>query len=256
MGSFLNQSSLQETKASLPAGGRAFWQGIENPLTPAGFRTLLDEYPSLDLFEKHEGLPRGNGQRPHDRYYLGYKLSRYHAPGYRGPGIAFPADLAPSWRRFLDEIEGPAYRDFLSDVLGTDRFALRCAWHMGMTGAEVSPHRDTMRKLSIQLFYFNAPEVWQRDWGGDLLILNDRLVDRENPEFSDFREVIPVSAVGNRSALCRNGPEAWHGVKPLDCPEGHYRRVFSVIAMAPEGVKRKLVLRARRLFGIGSGRRA
>ncbi|QXT39445.1 hypothetical protein [Gymnodinialimonas ceratoperidinii] len=252
MGSFLNQSTLHAAKASLPPDGHAFWQGIDDPLTPAGFRTLLDEYPSLEHFEKHEGLPRGNGQRPHDRYYLGYKVSRYHPPGYRGPGIVFPEDLPASWRRFLEEIEGRDYREFLSDILETNKFSLRCAWHMGMSGAEVSPHRDTMRKLSIHLFYFNAPEVWRADWGGDLLILKDCRVDRENPDFNDFREVIPVSAVGNRSALCRNGLDAWHGVKPLDCPEGQYRRLFTVIAMVPDGVKRKLLLRARRLFGVGS----
>lgn len=251
MALYLNQSTLLATNASLPSGPRAFWQGIEDLLTPVGFRTLSDEYPSLDQFEKHEGLPRANGQRPHDRYFLGYKASRYHKPGYRGPGIAFPEDLSPAWRRFLAEIEGPDYREFLSNILGTDDFSLRCAWHMGMSGAEVSPHRDSLRKLSIHLFYFNAPEVWNAEWGGELLILDDCLVDLENPEFSDFREVVPVSTIGNRSVLCRNGPDAWHGVKPLHCPEGYYRRLFAVVAMVPDSMKRKLALQVRRMLRLG-----
>lgn len=56
---------------------------------------------------------------------------------------------------------------------------------------------------------------------GELLIFDDCLVDLENPEFGDFSEVIPVSTIGNWSVLCRNGPDTWHGVKPLCCPEGH-----------------------------------
>jgi hypothetical protein len=79
---------------------------------------------------------------------------------------------------------------------------------MGMTGAEVSPHRDTLQKLSIHLLYFNPVDLWNTEWGGDFLVLNGRKVVSENPDFHDFKEVVQFQTQGNRSLFLRNGPEA------------------------------------------------
>jgi len=41
----------------------------------------------------------------------------------------------------------------------------------------------------------------------------------------------------NRSLLMQNTSRGWHGVRKLTCPEGRYRRLFSVVALAPEKKK-------------------
>ena len=49
------------------------WANFKALLTPQAFTALYQEFPSLDFFEKHEGMARKHGQKPHDRYYLAYE---------------------------------------------------------------------------------------------------------------------------------------------------------------------------------------
>ena len=138
------------------------WFDFENFLTPEAFKKLYDEFPTLEFFEYHQGLKRYGGQRPHDRYYLAYESSIYRDGNdvfptltqQEGKGKIKRDDLKETWRAFMDELEGPLYRDFIEKVLGTKDFHIRYAWHMGKSTNEVSPHRDDTAKVRDAYFLF------------------------------------------------------------------------------------------------------
>lgn len=219
---------------------------LRNLLTEDGHRALIATFPSLSTFTRHEGIPRLHGQRPHDRYYLA--LDRSH---YGTGGVIRRRALAPPWQAFLRELEGPSYRRFLAEMLGSAEFEVRYAWHLGVAGSEVSPHEDSDTKLGTHLFYFNTPEDWQPEWQGSTLLLAGKRSTRMNPDFEDFNTVTETEFLGNRSVLFKNVPGAWHGVRKLRCPEDRHRRLFNVICErpAPRSTWRQ------RLGGLLSGRR-
>ena len=131
---------------------------------------------------------------------------------------------------FLAELdEGSAYRDFIARMLGANDFSVRYAWHMGVTNSEVSPHRDNRKKLGTHIFYFNTDEDWDAAWGGEILVLEGKQTDAGNPDFDEFTKAHAAPLLNNQSFLFKNTPNGWHGVKPLTCPEGRYRRLFNVI---------------------------
>lgn len=250
MRAYLNEKITGNFSAAALKAQRPYpWRAFDELLTPDAFEQLWRDFPPLEKFEKHEGLERGYGQRPHNRYYLGYRESNYHPAGYQGHGVIQRDELPESWRSFLDQIETGAYRAFLESALETRRLTFQCAWHVAVTGSEVSPHKDTLRKRGIHLFYFNPPHAWDTAWGGETLILGGKRVPRENPDFSDFDEVIPVPMMGNRSLLIRNAANAWHGVRPLACPEGRFRRLFAVIAEGEETLAARLIRLGKRVLG-------
>jgi hypothetical protein len=208
------------------------WINFRGFLTDAGFRRLNDEFPPLTLFERHEGIDRVYGQRPHDRYYLAFESSLYD--GKPGEGIVARADLSPAWQALIDELgTGARYRSFAQDLLGVRDFAIRFAWHVAFAGCDVSPHLDGETKLGTHILYFNSSADWKPEWGGSTLVLGGRRGDSMNPELSDFATAIPTDIVDNASFLFRNTPDAWHGVDALRCPEGRYRRLFNVIFEVP-----------------------
>ncbi len=204
------------------------WIDFEKFLTPQAFKQLHDDFPPLELFEYHENRYR-LGQRPHDRYYLAYGKSFYGDK--EGPGNIQKEDLSLSWQQFIEELEtGPIYRNFINKALDNTNYTMRLCWHAGKTSNEVSPHIDNYPvKVGTHIFYFNTSEDWDPTWGGQLLIFGDKLVPGITPNFSDFVSVIPVKILDNHSFLFKNTPNAWHGVKPLKCPEGKYRKLFNVI---------------------------
>jgi len=224
------------------------WHEFHKFLTPEGFQQLYDEFPPLTMFEKHEGLARGYGQRPHNRYYLAYRQSVYHPPDYRGPGVIQHDQLPSSWQRLVAELEGGEYRAFLQSALGTADFMMRYAWHVGVTGSDVSPHRDVLDKIGIHLLYFNTSEDWNPDWGGQLLVLGDKRTSAQNPAVADFGTITPVSCLDNRSLFFKNTPDAWHGVQPLACPPGKFRRLFDIIIEARQTQRSIWLRRLKRLL--------
>lgn len=236
MSRFLDAARLGAFSPEAFAAKRPFpWQDFQALLRPEGFRELLRDFPALELFEKHEGIGRHHGQRPHDRYYLAYEVSRYkdleHPPGQ---GIVRHEGLPPSWQAFIGEIEtSREYREFIRAALEVREFEIRYAWHLGVSRSDVSPHLDAERKAGTHIFYFNTAEDWDPAWGGETLVLGDKRVDGMAPDFGDFELAIPTPFVGNRSFLFRNGPHAWHGVRGLACPQGRHRRLFNVIFEHP-----------------------
>jgi hypothetical protein len=226
------------------------WTSIEHVLTPEAFATLLRDFPPLSLFAWHEGQPRIHGQRPQDRWYLAYESSPY--PNYEG--VVRRSDLAESWQAFIDELETDrAYRDLIARCLGRDDVKVRYAWHVGVSGSEVSPHVDDPRKAGTHIYYFNTADDWRDAWGGATLVLDDKHTPALNPDFSEFGAKTVVPTVGNRSFLFRNQPDAWHGVEALTCPEGSHRRLFNVIFEIPDAAQPRRRTLRQRFAGLRAG---
>lgn len=208
------------------------WLGIENLLTDAGYERLLESLPELAQLSPVFGLVRKHGQPSHDRYALEWD----EAP-----------DVAPAWREFIAELDGPAYGNFIARMLGTRAFSLRYHWHYAPRGCSVSPHCDSPKKAGSHIFYFNAD--WDPSWGGETLVLDDggRFQRRSAPGFDEFDHEIPSAASGNRSFLFGRRRNSWHGVRPLKCPEERMRKVFIVVLNRNSPMDR-----VRRLVGLGS----
>ena len=210
------------------------WYNFHNFLTTEGFEQLLKDFPPLELFEKHQGLERVYGQRPHNRYYLAYETSVYHQIEHKDQGIVDYKNLPTSWQMFIQELEtSQGYQNFIKSLFEVTDFQIRYAWHMGVTNSEVSPHRDAEQKIGTHILYFNTSDDWDTAWDGATLVLGNKLNDAMNPDFSDFATVIPSQLTNSHSFIFKNTPNAWHGVKPLTCPEGNYRRLFNIIFEFP-----------------------
>jgi hypothetical protein len=212
------------------------WYNFRSFLKENAFQQLYREFPALDFFETHEGLYRKYGQRSHDRYYLAYEetiyqyIKREHADDLPPKGVIHHHQLPKPWQDFMSALEGdPQYRQFICDLLGTDSFKARYAWHVATAGRSVSPHLDTSEKIGTHIFYFNTRDDWKREWGGSTLVLSDKNYKGMNPEISDFGKVEAVEVLNNRSFLFKNQPEAWHAVDTINCPPNSYRRIFNVI---------------------------
>lgn len=244
---FFDQSVLDAFSRAEFAQRQPFpWQKFSSILYPEAFHALFSDFPAVELFERHgESRQRPDGQPPHVRFYLAYEPFVD-----KRPGIAHKADLPKVWRQFLEEIEhNAAYRRLVFSSLGRDDLMVRFNWHMGFSGSEVSPHLDKTPKIGTHIFYFNPEEYWDKSWGGSTLVLGGKPPEVTNPGFADFAEVTPVDNVGNSSFFFKNGPDAWHGVQAIDCPDGTYRRLFNVLFEHRPGVQLPRSLIARRVRG-------
>ncbi|WP_338462552.1 2OG-Fe(II) oxygenase [Synechococcus elongatus IITB7] len=243
MGTTLAPATFLDPQVLASLEVNAFLQRSPFPwLNPAGllsaeaFEQLCEQFPPLSLFERHESRSRHFGQRPHDRYYLAYETSIYHgAAADSGPGVARLEDLPLPWQQFLTELQtSEPFHQFIRQALGSDRYIMRFAWHVGTGGSEVSPHLDSELKIGTLIFYFNTDANWDPAWGGATLVLGDRQTQAMNPDFNEFGIVIQTQFLNNRCFFFRNTPEAWHGVEALTCPEGQQRRLFNVIFEVPD----------------------
>jgi hypothetical protein len=192
------------------------WINPEGALTDAAYRELRDDLPDVSLFDGYFGVSRAHGQQSHDRYVLEYR-----------DGLDLPAP----WQAFVDELRGPRYRDFLRRLFGVRSLYLNFHWHYTPNGCSVSPHCDAKHKLGSQIFYLNTEDDWDPAWGGETLILDDkgRFGRRSAPAFEEFDQVLPSQALGNRSLIFMQTGNSWHGVRPIQCPEGKLRKVFIVV---------------------------
>jgi hypothetical protein len=239
---FLRDSALTDAEAQRLATSAAFpWADFRQMLTDDAFAELNAAFPPLTAFERHDGLVRSHGQRPHDRYYLAYETSIYHRQGKGDYGLTGDAgntthDRLPEvWQAFIEELKtDETYRRFIVKALGTDRLVTRFAWHVGTTGSEVSPHLDARDKVGTHIFYFNTKEDWREEWGGSILALDGKQVPAMNPDFGDFTGEYAMDIRDNRSFLFKNTADAWHGVRALTCPASSYRRLFNVVFETPD----------------------
>lgn len=198
------------------------WADIPNSLTPEGFETLRQALPDVaeDGFQKMVGVKRAYGQAPHNRYILHYY-----------PGLK----LAPPWRDFIAELHGSVYQSFLRRMLGPHKFILTMEWYYAWNGCAVSPHCDAARKLATHIFYFNTEDDWSPDWGGQILILDSerKYPAHSAPDFSDLRVAAALEPWRNESLLFQRTPHSWHGVRPLQCPQGQLRKLFLITVNIP-----------------------
>lgn len=196
------------------------WAYMKGLLTTEGYKLLKSTLPTVHLFDRYMHGRRAHGDMLHEGSMLQYK-----------PGLA----LAEPWREFLEELNGPEYQGFLQRMLGNRRCIPTFSWHYAPQGYSVSPHCDESRKYATHIFHFNDPEEWDPAWGGETLILaSDKSIPTSAaPSFKDLKVVAGYGPAGNGSLLFARTPHSWHGVKPLTCPEGKLRKIFSVTLNVP-----------------------
>lgn len=208
------------------------WQAFAALLQPAAYRRLVDHLPPREQFSAVFGRRRPHGQRSHDRYVLQHR-----------PGVSLPEP----WRKFLTELRGPEYRQWVARLLGREDFMLHFHWHYAPAGCSVSPHCDAPWKYGSHIFYLNTEADWDPHWGGETVVLDDsgRFPASSAPEFDDFDAEFSGPTMGNNSLVFARREHSWHGVRPVRCPEGALRKVFIV-----EFRKDTPWLRLRTRFGV------
>ena len=181
---------------------------------------MRETLPGLENFGRYEGVKRAHGQAPHNRYMLHYTA-----------GLELPAP----WREFLDELRGEYYQQFLRRLLGPWTYIPTFSWHYAWAGCEVSPHCDAARKRATHFFHINDEKEWDQAWGGETLILaSDRpIATHSAPTFGELTVAAASGPAGNGSLLFQRTPHSWHGMKPLKCPPGKLRQIFSVTINIP-----------------------
>ncbi len=218
---YLNRASLDAVSADTFRATHPYpWTNLENSLTPEGYEALRQSMPDTSQADRQVGRKRGYGQAPHDRYLLHYR-----------PGVS----ISQPWQEFLAELNGSVYQDFLRRVLGPHNFIPTFEWYYAWQGCAVSPHCDATRKLATHIFYFNTEQDWKASWGGQILILDSerRFPAHSAPQFDDLKIAAALQPCGNGSLLFQRTPHSWHGVRPLQCPEGSLRRLFIITVNVP-----------------------
>ncbi|HTV81680.1 MAG TPA: 2OG-Fe(II) oxygenase [Acidobacteriaceae bacterium] len=218
---YLSRACLEAVSAASFRARHPYpWSSLENSLTPEGYEALRQTMPDTAQADKQVGKKRGYGQAPHDRFLLHYR-----------PGV----EIAQPWKEFLAELQGPVYQDFLRRMLGPHNFIPTFEWYYAWQGCAVSPHCDATRKLATHIFYFNTEQDWKASWGGQILILDSerRFAAHSAPQFDDLKIAAALEPRGNGSLLFQRTPHSWHGVRPLQCPEGSLRRLFIVTVNVP-----------------------
>jgi hypothetical protein len=201
---------------------------LPSVIPDAKFEELRTTFPDISLFTKSFGLKRAYGQKPHDRYELLWR-----------PDLA----LSPAWKQFIAELQGADYRREIDRILGTDELQLFYWWQRAVAGCSVSPHCDSPVKLMSHIFYFNSSADWKDEWGGRTLLLDDggKFDEHTAPEIADFTHYEEPEILGNRTLLFGRTPHSWHAVKPLACPPGVTRNIFTVIARRKPSLKTRIL---------------
>src|SRR5205814_3341225 len=128
------------------------------------------------------------------------------------------ADLSPLWRRLVDEVTGPAYREYLSVTVGRDFTAHPqevVAWRYG-PGCHLSPHTDEPTKVFTHILYLN--DGWQRAWGGTLRLLGPGGV-----------RAVEVEPALDRAVGLLRSEVSWHEVAPVTAPAAPDRLSVQVV---------------------------
>ena len=231
---FLNRDVLEGIDPAAFQAQQPFpWVNPQYFILPERYEELLATMPPLSQFRAFFGKQRKHGQGSHDRYVLDYE---------RGMELSIP------WREFVEELCGEGYRRFVCKLLDVSDVRFRFHWHFTPDGGEVTPHCDSKGKIGSQIFYLNTDADWHWDWGGETVVLDDkgRFPAESAPAFEDFDAEYPAETRDNRSLLFGRQGNSWHGVRRINCPEEHYRKVFIVVFEEHRPV-RMLAKQARRL---------
>lgn len=211
------------------------WINLENPIFDHAYKELYESLPSIELFKKTFGMERKYGQKSHDRFELFYEEN---------------LPLSDIWHKFISELKSKEYLDFVCDLfkINEKKINLRFQWQYSTKGCSVSPHCDGLQKVGSQIFYFNDVN-WQENWGGQTLVLDDngKYDFKSAPEFKDFEIIGTSSNIGNRSFIFARKNNGWHGVKPLNCPEGEIRKIFTTVIDKKTTFKDKVINKVKSL---------
>jgi hypothetical protein len=191
------------------------WINPQHVIAEDRFHELLDSLPDISQFRAFIRHERKHGQASHDRYILDYEKGM---------------ELSPAWSKFVKELRSRRYRRFICALLGVSNVRFRFHWHFSSDDCEVSPHCDSRNKIGSHIFYLNTVDDWDWDWGGETVILDDggRHEPDNAPAFEEFDAEYPANTKDNRSLIFGRQGNSWHGVRRINCPENHYRKVFIV----------------------------
>jgi hypothetical protein len=222
---YLNFDCLRNASDSAFQAQKPYpWVRMQDTLTPQGWERLRETLPDMSHFQRWVGVKRGYGQAPHNRGILHYR---------EGMEVAEP------WKAFIAEIESSDYGAFLRRMLGlksSQKIVLTMEWYYAWQGCSVSPHCDARRKVATHIFFFATDEDWPREWGGDILILDDegRWKAHSAPSFDELKVAASLDLRKNGSLLFQRTEHSWHGVRPLNSPSPDtYRKLFIVTANIP-----------------------
>ena len=235
---YINYSVLEAIDGASFRETKPFpWVNPQGALAEDAYKTLTSNFPDLSLFTKTAGMERGYGQKPHDRYELKYK-----------PGLS----VGKKWQSFVDEIFGERYQKEMARILGTSQFTTRCQWQAAYAGCSVSPHCDSANKLGSQIFYMNTPEDWQDDWGGRTLVLDDKNEKdcASAPDLSEFTIAAASQITPNMSFIFMRSNHSWHAVENLECPEGEYRKLFTVVFDRTPSLAQRVITKAKQFINV------
>ena len=200
------------------------WVEMRETLTPGGWEQLRATLPDMSQFRRMVGVKRAYGQAPHNRGILHCREGM---------------EIAELWKAFIAELRGPEYGAFLRRMLRLkpeQQIILTMEWYYAWQGCSVSPHCDARRKLATHIFFFATDEDWPRDWGGDILILDDegKYKAHSAPGFEDLKVAASLDLRKNGSLLFQRTEHSWHGVRPLQSPwPDVYRKLFIVTVNIP-----------------------
>ena len=222
---YINYGNLEAVSPAAFQAQRPYpWAEMRDTLTPEGWNTLRETLPDIEQFKMMVGVKRSYGQAPHNRGILHYR-----------EGMA----CAQPWKEFIAELHGPAYESFLRRTLGlkpSQKIILTMEWYYAWQGCSVSPHCDAHRKIATHIFFFATDEDWPREWGGDILILDDegRFKAHSGPKFDELKVAASLDLRKNGSLLFQRTEHSWHGVLPLQSPRPDvYRKLFIVTVNIP-----------------------
>ncbi len=200
------------------------WVEMRGTLTAQGWERLRATLPDMSQFQQMVGVKRGYGQAPHNRGILHYRSGM---------------EIAEPWEAFIAELQGLEYESFLRrmlDLKTEQQIILTMEWYYAWQGCSVSPHCDARRKLATHIFFFATDEDWPREWGGDILILDDegKYKAHSAPGFDDLKVAASLDLRKNGSLLFQRTEHSWHGVRPLQSPQPDvYRKLFIVTVNIP-----------------------
>lgn len=211
------------------------WVNLDKSLIAKGFDDLLSSLPDVSMFEKSFNVERAYGQKSHDRYELMYADS---------------LALSPSWKQFIEELSGASYRKGIGRLFNVKDFSLRFQWQYSFSGCSVSPHCDSRTKIGSHIFYFNTPDNWKEEWGGQTLVLDDegKLDCDSAPELTAFKNKTAVKSIGNYSLLFARTDHSWHSVDVLNSPPGALRKIFTVVIEKKTTIGERIALRLKKLL--------
>lgn len=222
---YLNPKVIEGVSAEAFQKNKPYpWAHMQDTLTQEGWNELRATLPDMSDFQRMVGVKRSFGQAPHNRGILHYQ---------DGMPVAEP------WKNFIAELHGKSYDAFLRRMLGVSadtKLILTLEWYYAWQGCSVSPHCDARRKLATHIFFFATDEDWPREWGGDVLMLDDegRYKAHSAPGFDDLKVAASLDLRKNGSLLFQRTEHSWHGVRPLKSPNPDvYRKLFIVTVNIP-----------------------